>query len=200
MARGIRGLPLAYMAVGGVLVFSGVENVTVGGVLRQLARGQRPSGGPGAQAPADASGGGVPGPGDTGAHSASAAANQALLRPLAAARGWGTGQQWADLVSLWNRESGWSSTAYNVSGAYGIAQALGHAGAGDAAVGPRSDGSTEPGLNESYGAQYGLSGADARAANGGSAFQQGRWGLGYIAAQYQTPSGAWAHEESHGWY
>ncbi len=27
-----------------------------------------------------------------------------------------------------------------------------------------------------------------------------RWGLGYIAATYGTPCGAWSHEETAGWY
>lgn len=41
----------------------------------------------------------------------------------AAARGW-TGQQWNDLVTLWDHESGWRWWAGNPSGAYGIPQAL----------------------------------------------------------------------------
>ncbi len=43
---------------------------------------------------------------------------------LAADRGW-TGEEWYCLYSLWQRESGWSTTAGNSStGAYGIPQAL----------------------------------------------------------------------------
>lgn len=44
MARGggIPGVPLALVAAGGVLVFSGVENTTVGDTLRSLAKGQKP--------------------------------------------------------------------------------------------------------------------------------------------------------------
>jgi cell wall-associated NlpC family hydrolase len=38
----IPGLPVAFIAAGGVLVFSGVENTPVGTVLRSLARGQAP--------------------------------------------------------------------------------------------------------------------------------------------------------------
>lgn len=104
------------------------------------------------------------------------------------------------LILLWNRESGWNPTAYNVSGAYGIAQALGHAGPGDCATGPRSVGSNVPGVNCSYGAEYGLSQAEAQSANAGNPLPQIRWGLGYIKARYGSPSAAWQHEQGFNWY
>lgn len=47
-----------------------------------------------------------------------------LAQSLAAQRGW-TGQQWLDLVTLGNKESGWNPNALNPSsGACGIPQAL----------------------------------------------------------------------------
>lgn len=107
--------------------------------------------------------------------------------------------EFPDLINLWNRESSWSRTAWNPSGAYGIAQALGHAGPGECAVGPRSVGSNTPGTNCSYGG-FGLSPDEARAANGGSMVPQIKWGLGYIKAVYGSLAAAWAHEQSHGWY
>ncbi len=56
-----------------------------------------------------------------------ASGNAALGQHLAAAYGWGNGAPWRCLDTLWTRESGWSATAENPrSGAYGIAQALGH--------------------------------------------------------------------------
>ena len=84
---------------------------------------------------------------------------------------------WSDydfdcLVSLWNRESHWSVTALNrSSGAYGIPQAL-------------------PGI---------------KMASAGSDYltnykTQIDWGLGYISGRYGSPSNAWAHSESTGWY
>lgn len=97
------------------------------------------------------------------------------------------------LILLWNRESGWNSEARNpTSGAFGIAQALGHGQADTAA----SDGTNE------YGAEYGLSAAEARAANSGDARWQIEWGLGYIkdTPGYGSPSAAWAHEQANGWY
>jgi hypothetical protein len=100
----------------------------------------------------------------------------ALGRHLAAAYGWGRGQQWRCLDALWIRESGWSATAENPrSGAYGIAQALGHGPTNQYPPGPANPPVSDPAA-------------------------QIRWGLGYIAAVYATPCGAWAHELADGWY
>jgi hypothetical protein len=84
--------------------------------------------------------------------------------------GWGRGQM-QSLINLWNRESGWSTTAANPSGAYGIPQAL-------------------PGSK--------MSSAGPDWAH--NARTQIRWGLGYIADRYGSPNAAWAHSESTGWY
>ena len=76
------------------------------------------------------------------------------------------------LVLLWNRESNWRVTAENSSsGAYGIPQSL-----------PAS-----------------------KMASAGSDYltnykTQIDWGLGYISGRYGSPSNAWAHSESTGWY
>jgi cell wall-associated NlpC family hydrolase len=43
----IPGLPIGFMIVGGVLVYSGIENRPVGYLLRDLARGIKPTPGPG---------------------------------------------------------------------------------------------------------------------------------------------------------
>lgn len=79
---------------------------------------------------------------------------QHMAKLLLPRYGWAP-TQLAPLILLWNRESGWRNCAYNVSGAYGIAQALGHGG-GACATGPRCDGASSPGLNCSYGG-YGQS-------------------------------------------
>lgn len=87
------------------------------------------------------------------------------------AKGWGD-TEFACLVSLWNRESGWNAAAENPSsGAYGIPQSL-----------PASK-------MASAGADY-LTNAST----------QIKWGLGYIQERYKTPCGAWGHSESVGWY
>jgi len=85
--------------------------------------------------------------------------------------GW-SGGQFSCLQPLWERESGWDVTAENPSsGAYGIPQAL--SGSLMASAGP--DWQT-------------------------NAATQIRWGLTYIQGRYGSPCGAWAHEESSGWY
>ena len=84
---------------------------------------------------------------------------------------------WADselepLIYLWNRESGWNPLSHNKrSGAHGIPQAL-------------------PGRKmASEGADYYTNGRT-----------QIRWGLKYIRGRYGSPSSAWAHFRSKGWY
>ncbi|WOF22312.1 hypothetical protein N8K70_13080 [Microbacterium betulae] len=97
---------------------------------------------------------------------------QATARTMASEQyGWGD-DQFSCLVSLWNRESGWSYTAMNASsGAYGIPQSL-------------------------PGSKMASAGADWET----NAATQIAWGLGYIASTYGTPCGAWSHSESTGWY
>jgi hypothetical protein len=170
---GIPGLPVALIAGGGVLVFSGVENTTVAAVVRSLSAGKAPVPGPEPQPATTESGtatGSPAAPGDTSAHNAGAAANQAIAKVMAAPRGWAAGQEWADLVSLWNQESGWSNVAQNpTSTAYGIAQFLDTTWA---AYGPKT---SNPALQIKY-------------------------GLEYIAQRYGSPSAAWAHEQADNWY
>ena len=95
---------------------------------------------------------------------------QAIGHDMVIARGWGE-DQFACLVALFNRESGWNVYAANPSGAYGIPQAL-------------------------PGSKMATAGADW-ATNPAT---QITWGLGYIAARYGTPCGAWGHSQSAGWY
>ncbi len=130
-------------------------------------------------------GGGGPAPGRARAAAAAAgqvaaggrvAGNVVLGRRLAGARGWGRRPQWGCLHALWQRESGWSATAANPrSGAYGIAQALGHGPTNQYPAGPANPPRSDPAAQE-------------------------RWGLGYIAATYRSPCRAWSHEETDGWY
>ncbi|MEF2976128.1 phospholipase [Subtercola sp. YIM 133946] len=85
--------------------------------------------------------------------------------------GWGS-DQFSCLVSLWQKESGWSYQALNASsGAAGIPQAL-------------------PGSKMS-------SVADDWQTN---ATTQITWGLAYIAGSYGTPCSAWSHSQSVNWY
>ena len=99
------------------------------------------------------------------------ASAQGIARSMAAANyGWGD-DQFACLVSLWNKESGWRVNAANSSGAYGIPQAL----PGSKMASAGADWETNPAT-------------------------QIAWGMGYIAGRYGTPCGAWDHSESVGWY
>lgn len=188
MPGGIPGIPLALIGVGGMLVFSGIENQTITSILHSLLSGAKPAKGPAESftaATTTTTAGPVaadaPPPGDVGAQGASAAANQAIGKILAAPFGWSVGTQWADLVSLWNKESGWNNLADNpTSGAFGIAQALGHGTASSAGT---------------HGNEY-----PSKAANDGSASAQITWGLGYIKQRYGSASAAWAHETQFNWY
>ena len=84
--------------------------------------------------------------------------------------GWSEGD-FSALINLWNKESGWSVTAGNSSGAYGIPQSL-------------------------PGSKMASEGSDW-ATNGQT---QIRWGLKYIKNTYGSPSAAWGHFCSVGWY
>ena len=76
------------------------------------------------------------------------------------------------LIKLWNRESGWNPNSHNgYSGAHGIPQAL-------------------------PGSKMASEGSDW-ATNGET---QIRWGLKYIKNRYGSPSNAWGHFCSTGWY
>ncbi|MFT4230846.1 MAG: lytic transglycosylase domain-containing protein [Microbacterium sp.] len=96
---------------------------------------------------------------------------KATAYEMVKARGWDD-DQYACLVALWNRESGWRVNAYNSSsGAYGIPQAL-------------------------PGSKMASAGSDWQT----NAATQIKWGLGYIKGRYGSPCGAWAHSQSSGWY
>lgn len=177
MPSRVNGFSVAYTVAGGVILWSGIKGSSISDTFRSALAGSTSP--PVTEQVAGSSPAAVSVPsaaGDTSAHGGNAAANQAIAKLLAAPYGWSAGQQWADLVSLWNRESGWSNTAENpASGAYGIAQALGHGPTNQYPAGP---------------ANPPVSSASAQIA----------WGLQYIKDTYGSPSAAWAHEQSAGWY
>jgi LysM repeat protein len=110
----------------------------------------------------------------------SGGSNQAVLQAVAAQFGW-TGGEWAALQQLESMEDATYSTtiANPSSGALGMGQALGHGTAG-------SSGS----LGNEYGANYGLTTAQAQQANSGSAQYQALWMCTYIRDTYGMPSAA----------
>lgn len=95
-----------------------------------------------------------------------------VARTMAAEKyGWGA-DQFAALEKLWQKESGWSYTAFNASsGATGIPQSL-------------------------PGSKMATAGADWET----NAATQIAWGLDYIARGYGSPAAAWAHSQSMNWY
>ncbi len=95
---------------------------------------------------------------------------KAVAQQMLAARGWGA-DQFSCLDSLWTKESGWRTDAYNPSGAYGIPQSL----PGDKMASVGADWQT-------------------------NAATQITWGLNYIAGVYGTPCAAWAHSQATNWY
>ncbi|MDR6907001.1 ribosomal protein L12E/L44/L45/RPP1/RPP2 [Agromyces sp. 3263] len=85
--------------------------------------------------------------------------------------GWGA-DQFQCLDKLWQKESGWSYTAFNAgSGATGIPQSL-------------------------PGSKMASAGADWET----NAATQIKWGLGYIKGSYGSPCSAWSHSQSMNWY
>lgn len=97
---------------------------------------------------------------------------KATAREMAASKyGWGEGE-FQCLVSLWQKESGWSYTALNASsGATGIPQSL-------------------------PGSKMATAGADWKT----NAATQIAWGLDYIKRGYGSPCGAWSQSQALNWY
>jgi hypothetical protein len=177
MSGTINGFTIAYTVTGVVLLYSGIHGSTISATLQTFLKGSTAVSDTETidtstveQTTAASSSSTTAPAGNTGAATGTAAANQAIARVLAAPYGWSTGTNWTDLVSLWNRESGWSNTAQNPSStAYGIAQFLDTTWA---PYGPKTS----------------------------SASLQITYGLEYIKDRYGSPEAAWAHESSAGWY
>lgn len=161
MAGRISGVAVAVIGAGTVFLFASVKGKSVLSTLQSVIRGQNPAGAassPGAAAASASSASAAPGPGGT-----PPAANLALGQLMAAAYGWGAGQQWAYLKSGWQEESGWRTNAANVpsdpyNNAYGIPQANPGTKMAAAGAGWKTDPAT-----------------------------QIRWGLEYIKQTYGSP-------------
>lgn len=174
----INGFALSAIGIGGILAWSGLNNKKISSTIASLIRGQKPTAAPvsgitgnagaGGTVTSSAVGGGAP------AAPANVSGNTALAEKMAAAVGW-TGDQWNCLYRLWTKESGFSNTAENASGAYGIAQAL-----------PNT--------------KYPLAGRPPSEGGHAVAAVQIAWGLAYIKGRYGNPCGAWEHEVANDWY
>ena len=202
MAGKISGVALAAAGTGVVFAYAAIRGKSVTASLQALVQGKSVASLPQANPVTDTTAqlAGSPGPGTPGSSPgsssssssstpvASGGSNQAILQATAAKRGW-TGAQWTALYNVEMAEAGFSTTARNpASGALGMAQALGHGTSGTAGS-----------LGNEYGG-FGLTNAQAQAANSGDAAAQALWMCNYIAATYGTPEAAWAHEQAYHWY
>lgn len=181
---GVSGTAVAATAAGGILLWSGIKGASVTGSLRSLVSGKAPSGTettPLTAVTAASTGLNSPGAAAVGtsyAGGASATAYKAYAATLLALHGWPG--QWNSFSNLVMAESGWNPQALNPSGAWGIAQALGH---GTAA--------TDAGNGHNQYGNFGTSDAVCRAANGGNGEAQIQWMMNYIAQKFGSPDAAW---------
>lgn len=202
--QGTRVAPLFMLGGGAILLWSGVTGRQWSAILKDLIQGKNPAKEPGTNVigPTITTGnaalagmsayGYSPGifPGNPPIGQISGKSNQKIAQGLLSRYGWGAGEM-LPLIGLWTMESGWNPLAKNPSsGAFGIAQALGH-GQGAATAAPNGE--------NNYGG-YGLTAAQARAANEGNPVYQIIWGLNYIKQTYGTPSAAYAFDKAHGGY
>jgi Transglycosylase SLT domain len=188
----VKGGYLFIAGTGAVLLWSGLKGKSWSAVIRDLISGNPPSsstasnliGGPvsadtAAGVNLQDGGGSVTlpgGPAKAGDVSAAAIASyKAFAAALVIKHGW-PGQM-GDLTWIVEHESNWNPNATNSSsGAYGIAQALGHGTA-----------NTRGTKSNMYG-NYGTSDAICKSANSGNGYSQLIWMCNYLKAAYGSPS------------
>ena len=187
----ISGVAVGAIAVGAVFVYGGFTGKSPSAALVAIVRGKNPSGVPGplSTAQALATGGQSSDSGGGGAPAAPADGSQAIAQQIIKLKypQWNSANDWSALVSLWNRESGWSNTAdtrqTGAGGdhpgsavfAYGIAQARPATKYPKLGQPPDLGGQSDP-------------------------QSQIVWGLEYIAGRYGSPAAAWQHELANNWY
>lgn len=192
----INGTALAITAVGGMFLYAGISNKSMLSVIQNIVTGKSPTtaspntSDPQLQSNAVGSlGNTLAGAATLGAASVSGSP-QAALKQAAATHGWDTGANWNSLVAIENQEAGFNPTAKNPSsGAYGMAQSLGHGYSG----GPAPNG-----VNE-YGGE-GLTPAQSEQASMGNAYYQSVWMCNYIASRYGNPVVAEQFHLANNWY
>lgn len=113
---------------------------------------------------------------------------QAYARNLLNTEKWSG--QFGALNNIIIAESGWNPHIKNPgSGAYGIAQALGH-----------GNGSKTQGTEANEYGGFGLTDKQAKEANSGNGYWQLVWMMNYIRARYGSPNKAWAFHQANGTY
>ncbi len=158
----------------------------------------------GAQTTALVVAGGSAGTSGGGAATPAGITNTNAIASAAKPYGWDKGPEWAALTQIVNAESRGNPLIANPSGAFGIGQALGHGTSGSGGSPITYTVTTSPptqvsGQVNQYGG-YGLSDAQAQAANSGNAYWQSVWMMNYIKATYGDPIAAWAFHVAHNWY
>jgi hypothetical protein len=183
----VKGGYLALTGVGGLLLWSGLKGKSWSTVLRSTLQGKGPQTATTAYSISGTPAGNTGGVSGSGSYassslltSASTAALKVYAQTLLVKHGWAG--QFGAFNNIVMAESGWNPQAYNPSGAWGVAQALGHGT-------PATDAGN--GHNE-YG-NYGTSDAVCKAANGGNGSAQIQWMMNYIASRYGSPNAAWAY-------
>jgi Transglycosylase-like domain len=174
---GISGKVLGVAFAGGILFWSGVKGKAFSAALRDIIAGKNPASA--ASTPItdpssatttvqqSANQAATTGPG-VGTPDA---ANEAVVRSVAATYGWATGQEWTDLVNIIMAESGFSNIAQNPgSTAYGIFQFL----------------------DTTWASVGGVKTSNA--------LLQATYGCKYIKERYGDPIKAWAFHLANGYY
>jgi len=181
MAAKVNGFSLAYTAIGGVVLWSGIKGEKISDTFRGLLSGQAPATNQEAITPPPGStvqslldtGQSIPGvtvgvPAGVAAPASdltgTPSANKALGLLMAGAYGWAGSGEWPYLESGWEEESGWNQYAANVpSDPYNHAYGIPQANPGSKMASAGSDWKTNPAT-------------------------QIKWGLAYIKATYGAPS------------
>jgi hypothetical protein len=187
----ISGVAVASVGLGAVFLYSAITGKSALGQLRAVVSGQSPATAQQTN-PINPDASAADQDNTTQSNAPSGGSVQEIFRNAAKAHGWDTGSNWTSLQNIEENEAGYSPTVKNSSsGALGIAQALGH--------GTANTGGT---LGNEYGG-FGLSDAEARAANSGDPRWQSVWMMNYIASRYGNPNNAWAqyhHPDGSKWY
>jgi resuscitation-promoting factor RpfB len=188
----INGTALAITGAGAAFLYAGISNKSILSVIQNVITGKSPAKAtPNTADAAETSGlAGIANIAGQAAATVGGGDAQTALQNAASAKGWGTGAEWTALVQIEDEEAGFDPTAKNPdSGAYGLAQSLGHHFSG----GPAPNG-----VNE-YGG-YGLTAAESEMASMGNATYQAIWMVNYIASTYGDPIAAQAFHVQKGWY
>jgi hypothetical protein len=188
----INGTALFITGVGGMFLYSGISNKSVLSVIQNVITGKSPAKATPNTADA-AQTSGLAGIGSSAAQAAATVSGGSpftAMQNAAATHGWSTGAEWDAIFAIEDEEAGFNPKAKNPSsGAWGMAQSLGHNYAG----GPAANG-----VNE-YGGQ-GLTAAQSQLASLGDPTYQAVWMMNYIASRYGDPIAAQAFHKASGWY